>query len=66
MEINDLKKITLPVVEAARGSLVIETARHIVTRRRTIWFTPESGFLGGCPRFLLIMPRQSRRGRMIF
>jgi len=26
MEINDLKKITLPVVEAARGSLVIETA----------------------------------------
>jgi hypothetical protein len=25
-EVNDLKKITLPVAEAARGSLVIETA----------------------------------------
>jgi hypothetical protein len=32
LEFNDLKKkITLPVVEAARGSLVIGTAWHIVS-----------------------------------
>jgi hypothetical protein len=30
LEFNDLKKFTLPMVEAARGSLVIGTARHIV------------------------------------
>jgi hypothetical protein len=39
LEFNDLKMITLPVVEPARGSLVIGTASHIVAKRRTIWVT---------------------------